>query len=112
MHASLCETFGLVVLEAQASGTPAVVFRGSGMDDITFGGPDFLAEEQNPESLAKAILRSYQNNLRNIGLQVREAVLQHYPWKTVFKGLFELYTELQQKENTRKFQLPEGIGRP
>ncbi len=94
VHAGLCETFGLVALEAQACGTPAIAFYESGMDDLIFGGRDFLADEQNPESLAKAVLRAYQNDLREIGLKARETVIQRYPWKTVFRGLFDLYEEL------------------
>lgn len=94
VHASLCETFGLVVLEAQSCGTPAIAFKGSGMDDLIFGGPEFLADEQNPESLAKAVLRSYQNDLKAIGEKTRQSVIERYPWKTVFKGLFELYQKL------------------
>ncbi len=97
VHAGLCETFGLVVLEAQSCGIPAIAFRGSGMDDLIFGGPDFLADEQNPESLAKAILRSYQNDLHEIGLKTREAVIQRYPWKIVFRSLFEFYEELKKR---------------
>ena len=96
VHAGLCETFGLVALESQSCGTPAIAFRGSGMDDIILGGAEFLADERNPESLAKAILRSYQNNLREIGLKTRQAVVQNYPWKTVFKGLFDLYAQLER----------------
>jgi len=94
IHASLCETFGLVILEAQACGTPAIVFRGSGMEDVVFGGAAFIAEEQNPEHLAKAILRAYQLDLREVGMKCREAVIQRYPWKTVFRGLFDLYEEI------------------
>jgi alpha-1,6-mannosyltransferase len=94
VHASLCETFGLVVLEAQSCGTPAIAFKDSGMDDLIFGGPEFLADEQNPESLAKAVLRSYQNDLKAIGEKTRQSVIERYPWKTVFKGLFELYEKL------------------
>ncbi len=101
VHAGLCETFGLVALESQSCGTPVIAFCGSGMEDIIFGGPDFLADEQNPESLAKAILRSYQNDLRQIGLKAREATVRHYPWKNAFKSLFDLYKESEMKRTSR-----------
>lgn len=104
VHASLCETFGLIVLEAQSCGTPAIAFKGSGMEDLIFGGPEFLADHQSPESLAKAILRSYQNDLPEIGRKAREAVIERYPWKTVFKGLFDLYSGLRADK--------EDAGRP
>ncbi len=91
VHPSPCETFGLIALEAQACGTPALAFRGSGVDEVVLGGPDFLADEMTPESLAKAILRAYQNDLREVGAKARAAVIQRYPWTTVFRGLFELY---------------------
>ncbi|MCC7517629.1 MAG: glycosyltransferase [Verrucomicrobiae bacterium] len=91
VHPSPCETFGLVALEAQACGIPALAFRGSGMDDLIFGGPEFLAPEMTAESLARAVLRVAQGDLREIGAHAREAVIRRYPWKTVFKALFEIY---------------------
>lgn len=97
VHAGLCETFGLVALEAQSCGTPAIVFRGSGMEDNIFGGNEFLADKQEPESLAKAILRAYQNDLCETGLKAREMVIQRYPWTTVFIRLFDLYSGLVQR---------------
>jgi alpha-1,6-mannosyltransferase len=99
VHASQYETFGLVVLEAQACGTPAIAFKGSGMDDLIFGGNDFLAAEKSPEALAKAILKAYQYNLKEVGARAREAVIEQYPWKLVFKRLFDLYESLLAKES-------------
>jgi len=94
VHAGLCETFGLVVLESQACGVPAVAFSNSGMDLNIFGGPDFLAQESGPEGLAKAVLKAYQNDLPAVGRRTREAVMSHYPWKVVFKKLVETYDQI------------------
>jgi alpha-1,6-mannosyltransferase len=94
VHASLCETFGLVVLESQACGTPAIVIRGSGMEDNIFGGDEFLSSGPDAESLAKTILHTYQNDLRETGLKAREMVIQRYPWTVVFRRLFDIYAEL------------------
>lgn len=91
VHPSPCETFGLVALEAQACGIPAVAFQGSGMEDLIFGGPAFLAPEMTAESLARTVLQCYQLDLPEIGARARKAVIERYPWRTVFKGLFDLY---------------------
>ena len=94
VHAGLCETFGLVVLESQACGVPAVAFSNSGMDLNILGGEDFLANERGPEGLAKAVLKAYQNDLPAIGRKTREAVMSRYPWKVVFKKLVETYEQI------------------
>ncbi|MDD2707796.1 MAG: glycosyltransferase [Verrucomicrobiae bacterium] len=98
VHAGLCETFGLVVLEAQACGTPAIAIHGSGMEENIFGGGDFLCHGSDPESLAKCILHAYQNDLREVGRQAREMVIQKYPWTVVFRRLFDLYSQLAAKK--------------
>ena len=94
VHTGLCETFGLVVLESQACGTPAIVIQGSGMEDNIFGGTEFLCQGKDAESLAKAILRVCQDDLRAIGLSSRDQVIQRYPWTVVFRRLFDIYAEL------------------
>jgi len=94
VHAGLCETFGLVVLESQACGVPAIAFCDSGMDANIFGGEDFLARERGPEGLAKAVLKAYQNDLPAVGRKTREAVMSRYPWKVVFKRLVETYEQI------------------
>jgi alpha-1,6-mannosyltransferase len=94
VHAGLCETFGLVVLESQACGVPAVAFSNSGMDANIFGGADFLAIDRTPEGLAKAVLKAYQNDIPAVGRMTRQAVMSHYPWKVVFKRLVETYERI------------------
>jgi alpha-1,6-mannosyltransferase len=96
VHAGLCETFGLVVLESQACGVPAVAFSNSGMDANIFGGEDFLAKERGPEALAKAVLKAYQSDLPAVGRKTREAVMSRYPWRVVFKKLVETYGQIVQ----------------
>lgn len=94
VHAGLCETFGLVVLESQACGVPAIAFANSGMDANIFGGEDFLAKDRTPEGLAKAVLKAYQNDIPSIGRMTRQAVMSRYPWKVVFKKLVETYEKI------------------
>ena len=95
VHPGVQETFGLVTLESQACGTPVVGIRGSYMDRIVFSGLGFWAAENNPESLASAIVAmSRQKHLREIGLRSSATVIERYNWKRVFDRLFGVYREI------------------
>ena len=54
VYASLYEGFGLPVLEAMASGTPAVTSRGTAMEEIA-GGAAVLVDPLDAESIAAGI---------------------------------------------------------
>jgi glycosyltransferase involved in cell wall biosynthesis len=58
VHPAHFEAFGLVVLEAMASGKPVVAARSGGPEEmIVDGQTGYLVELRNPEALASAILR-------------------------------------------------------
>jgi len=94
VHPGVQETFGLVTLESQACGTPVVGIRGSYMDRIIFSNQAPWADENTPESLARAIETKFHSDLRFIGLQASEAARARYSWKTVFSHLFASYEEV------------------
>ena len=91
VHPGVCETFGLVTIEAQASGVPVLGIRGSFMDRLAFGNLNDWAKENSPLALAEAIERICKINLKKIGLQASEIVRQHYSWNQVFKEIFQIY---------------------
>ena len=95
VHPSVQETFGLVALEAQASGTPVVGIRGSYMDRIILSDQTHWAEENSPDSLATAILESKKLDLIHIGEAASQQVAKRYSWRRVFRQMFDIYGQLR-----------------
>jgi alpha-1,6-mannosyltransferase len=95
VHPSVQETFGLVALEAQASGTPVVGIRGSYMDRIILTDQTHWAEENSPDSLAAAILESKKLDLTQIGEAASQQVAKRYSWRRVFRQMFDIYGQLR-----------------
>lgn len=95
VHPGLQETFGLVTLEAQACGTPVVGIHGSYMDRIIQSDQSCWARENNPASLAGAILRASSQDLAALGASVSERVRGRYSWDHVFTRLFAIYRSVQ-----------------
>jgi alpha-1,6-mannosyltransferase len=95
VHPSVQETFGLVALEAQASGTPVVGIRGSYMDRIILSDQTHWAEENSSDSLAAAILESKKLDLTHIGEAASQQVAKRYSWRRVFHQMFDIYGQLR-----------------
>lgn len=93
VHPGLQETFGLVTLESQACGTPVVGIRGSYMDRIVFSDQRHWARENKAHSLAEAIERACEGDLRAEGCAASEAVRLRYSWNLVFDRLFGIYRD-------------------
>ena len=90
---STTETFGNVVLEAQASGLPTVVVdRGGPPDLVEPGETGYVARANDPEDLAtqvERLLRDPQGRAR-MGAQAREAARQR-DWSAINGRLLESY---------------------
>ncbi len=91
VHPGVQETFGLVALESQASGTCVVGIRGSYMDRIIFSDQQLWASENSPTALADAISSKFSLDLKAAGLRASAEARSKYSWSTVFSRLFEIY---------------------
>ncbi|ALC91652.1 glycosyl transferase [Bacillus sp. FJAT-18017] len=99
------ETFGNVVLEALASGTPVVCANSGGVKHLVKDGiSGFLCEPGNPESFKKALLTLMNNPalLRSMGQQGRNFALTQ-KWDTVLASLVWSYRDVIETRVERKY---------
>lgn len=92
IHPGICETFGLVVLEAQACGLPCVGISGSFMDANVMVGLDQWAQRNDPIDLADAIERFENLDLAALGAEASRLVHSRFSWDQVFTRQWDLYT--------------------
>ena len=92
IHPGVCETFGLVVLEAQACGLPCVGVRGSFMDANIMTGLDLWATKNDPHAIADAIERYDDQDLAALGAEASRLVRERFAWDQVFARQWALYT--------------------
>lgn len=94
VHAGDRETFGLVILEAMASGIPVVGVAGGAVPELVVPGTGLLAEPRSAESLAYQIRALFAGDHRAMGKLARQHVESHYDWAQVLPGLLHHYGEL------------------
>ncbi len=91
IHPGVCETFGLVILEAQACGLPCVGVRGSFMDANVMVGLEHWAASNDPVELADAIARYADFDLEALGAEASRRVHARFSWEKVFHRQWDLY---------------------
>jgi glycosyltransferase-like protein len=91
---SLREGFGLVVLEAMASGTPAVVSRIAPFTEYLGEGDCFWADPQDATSIARAMQQSVQPSLaRSLAIAAGPALCARFSWAASAQRHLHLYRE-------------------
>ncbi len=103
MPTGQAESFGMVFLEAQASGCPIVAFRTGGIPEVVQDSvTGFLAPERDEEALTR-LLRSIleEPNLRfRMGEAARRWVEQQFDIRKVARRLEALYAEILASRET------------
>jgi len=88
------ESFGIVLLEAMASGTPVVATNIPGYASvITHGQDGLLASPRNPRELADALLRLLTDRQLRLAIAERGvATANKYRWENVSRQVVDYYT--------------------
>ena len=93
---SAYESFGLVAVEAMASGTPPVATRVGGLaTTITHGKTGLLANDRRPEHFASAIERLLSDDtLRSRMGAAAAAEMAVFSWNSVARSILDVYQDL------------------
>lgn len=91
LHAGNQETFGLVVLEAMASGIPVVAARAGALPELVPFHSGRLCRPLNAADMARTVRELFEDDLRLLGAQARQHVEINHAWETVVDSLLEHY---------------------
>jgi glycosyltransferase involved in cell wall biosynthesis len=87
------ETFGSVLVEALASGTPVVATRCGGPEDVVTDGVGRLVPPEDPEALAEAMEDVLRHRARYAPAALRAYALEHFAWERVGERTVALYDQ-------------------
>jgi len=91
LHAGNQETFGLVVLEAMASGIPVVAARAGALPELVPFHSGRLCRPLDAAAMAQAVRELFDCDHRLLGRQARQHVEAHHAWDAVVAGLLTHY---------------------
>lgn len=106
------ESFGIVLLEAMATGKPVVAYANPGYKEVLKGkGADLLVEPKDVGGLAKTLeLLVKSEELRKIYSEWGKNEVQQYKWSNIYEKIINIYKEaIKLKENRPSSNLAEYV---
>lgn len=91
LHAGNQETFGLVVLEAMASGIPVVAARAGALPELVPFHSGRLCPPLDALAMAQTVRELFEDDWRVLGQQARQHVEANHAWDAVVAGLLAHY---------------------
>ena len=94
VHPGDRETFGMVVLEAMACGTPVLGTAAGGVAELVDDEVGMLVEPNDAGALADGIAAIYRRDLQALGLRARSRMVAQYDWNVVMPQVLQHYAAL------------------
>lgn len=94
VNLSMEETFGLVVAEAMACGTPAIVYNSTACPEVVAEGAGFIAPAKDVDTVYEYIKRIREDN-RDYTNICRDRVLRNYKHERMVDEYRQLYWEIK-----------------
>ena len=91
------ESFGIVALEAIASGRPVIASNTGGLREIIDDGIEgFLVEPSSPQALAEKIILLLQDRglYRKMSIQARSKAEKKYSWNIILNAIVNIYSRV------------------
>jgi len=93
------EGFGIVFLEANASGVPVLTTRTGGMADYVIDGENGLyADDPSPEAIANAFIRFFNEEVSFDKRKLR-AFAEPFRWKNIASRMLDVYSKYSNISN-------------
>jgi alpha-1,6-mannosyltransferase len=94
VHPGDRETFGLIVLEAMACGTPVVGTNGGGVAELVEPGTGILVEPNSVARLCEGIDAIYRCDMDEMGKNALRHAREQYDWDRIMPQLLQRYAGL------------------
>ncbi len=96
VHASVAETFGVVYIEAMATGRPVVAVANGGSLELIDDTNGFLVEPDNPHALAEAMKKMMVEYDRFDGDAISKAAISAFSEESIGKAYVALYQKITE----------------